>query len=724
MPQRMVFFDSESDTTVKITEDEIRRALQNQTSKQAGEPVRKHHDLYLIQADFYVPAKPIRNPKRDYYGSASRLTQFWTDVDEFTTWKQTTYIFAHNAKYDVLVTGCIPHLVELGYRVVGFSDANPFILTLHKLGEPNDEGKVPKKEIVIYSSTNYFAQSLAKLGKTFKLEKLEFDHDQKVDPKDPVFMDKALTYGRRDVDILKLAMLAFIRFVKDNKLGTFQATIAGQAFQAYRARFMPEDIHLHADNKALEVERRAYVGGRNEAFTIGEVSGTIYYVDINSMYPHVMRDKLYPKKLVSFWETATVQKVREMIMDNYLVCADVLIHTDKRLFHVKQERLIFPVGSYWTTLSTPEIIRAMDEGILLEIKNVCLYEAADLFSAYVDHFYGLRLTAKEEGDEVHDLMYKLFLNSLYGKTGQKNIKWLPVIEGLDPTIVGVENIYFADIGTSKYIKTFGGTSFEQYEEDDDIEAEHSFPAIAAHVTAHARMLLYHYLETAGFEHVHYCDTDSLFVDETGYKNLVDAGAIDPSKLGALKVEKVGDDLKIYGCKDYRFGGKTKTKGVPPSAYELGHDRAGKLSFAVTKWSGFTTRLKEGDMQHYYNEVMIKTLKREYQKGIIRDNGRVDPFVLDAAEDQKKQAQLEMHIANAEAAAALTIQETDPIKFWSLNIGYMQVPTKGNRYYNYYTKYVSKTAKMKYFRYDGAMTIDQFAEAARMKVDEILERITK
>jgi hypothetical protein len=468
MPQRMVFFDSESDTTVKITEDEIRRALQNQTSKQAGEPVRKHHDLYLIQADFYVPAKPIRNPKRDYYGSASRLTQFWTDVDEFTTWKQTTYIFAHNAKYDVLVTGCIPHLVELGYRVVGFSDANPFILTLHKLGEPNDEGKVPKKEIVIYSSTNYFAQSLAKLGKTFKLEKLEFDHDQKVDPKDPVFMDKALTYGRRDVDILKLAMLAFIRFVKDNKLGTFQATIAGQAFQAYRARFMPEDIHLHADNKALEVERRAYVGGRNEAFTIGEVSGTIYYVDINSMYPHVMRDKLYPKKLVSFWETATVQKVREMIMDNYLVCADVLIHTDKRLFHVKQERLIFPVGSYWTTLSTPEIIRAMDEGILLEIKNVCLYEAADLFSAYVDHFYGLRLTAKEEGDEVHDLMYKLFLNSLYGKTGQKNIKWLPVIEGLDPTIVGVENIYFADIGTSKYIKTFGGTSFEQYEEDDDM----------------------------------------------------------------------------------------------------------------------------------------------------------------------------------------------------------------------------------------------------------------
>lgn len=645
-PRRLVFFDSESLVDIDITQEEIERAKRYQEGKEKT-PARKEHNIYLIQASFYRWRKDrgkIEEREEDYYGNNIAM-RFWSDVDRFCAWSETVYGFAHNARYDFQVTAAIPCMVSLGYRVESFSE-RPFMMRFEK---KNEKGR--KKVFMLLSSTNYYQDSLENLGNVFNLPKLDFDHG-KMDLDNPVQFKEALVYGRRDVEILKVAMLSLIQFIEREELGKFCMTIASQSFGAFRNRFLHHELYIHADNRALEIERLAYCGGRTEAFTIGRIDKPLAYVDINSMYPYVMRDFIYPTKLVSFWETCSIKNMYQQIKQGKLVICEVLIDQPSAhgLFHKKGERLIFPHGQFWSALSTPEIIQALKRGLIKEIKNVCVYEGAKLFTSFVEYFYTNRLAAKAKGDRVHDLLFKLIMNTLYGKFGQKKEVWEKQLdtEGNPITCDPLEarEEYEANLKTMelKLVKYFGGYKWEKNTDENDMEAFDSAPAIAAHVTAYARMQLLKYIECAGWEHVHYVDTDSLFVDMDGYQNLWFAGHLDNKQLGKLKLEHFVSGMTIYGAKDYVldyesaqgidiFGNpvtrreqSVKIKGISKNAVNLGLDKDGHLHFAVTQWHGLSQRLRDGDTASYYNTVQIKTLQRDYKKGTLV-KGRVVPHQL-------------------------------------------------------------------------------------------------
>lgn len=758
VPRRMVFFDSEAYTEIEITPDEVAR-------KESGETVEKPHEPYLLVANFYNRPKDraAKEKYRFYYDDGPGepfLKRFWDDLDNYCRTNGRTYLFAHNAKYDIQVCAGVHYLVQLGYTVVGFSDANPFILELVKLVDRDRNGnlytiidkdtgkRVPKprkKTLIVLSSTNYYSQSLASLGKIFKLPKLDFPHGTKVDMKDPEQREKALTYAVRDVEILTRAMISFMDFIEREDLGPFAKTVAGQAFTAYRHRFVEDGtVMIHDNQNALEVERRAYAGGRNECFKLGRIPDLVTVCDINSMYPYVMRNYRYPTRLVSYWKRSTPERVLEAIMDDYLVCADVRVNVPYAIFHSKEERLIFPVGDYETTLTTPELIQAFERGFVVSVKNVCLYEGANIFEEYVDFFYSQRLAAKAVGDAIHDHLYKIFLNSLYGKFGQTNSTW-DRVDDADPEVIALEMVKFQ--GKVEYLKIFGGGVFQKNNNPDDQEAYNSFPAVAAHVTGYARMLIWSVIETAGPENTYYTDTDSVFTNEEGYHRLEAAGMIDSKRLGALKKEKVGY-LWLNGCKDYMFlerhtsinaknvpmrldpyqerplpkkirspylyTKEVKIKGIPKNAVPLPPDEQGRLRFAVTQWGGFSDRLRAKDFKTYKNEVRIKTLKREYTKADI-DGVNVTPFVKDYEQEQREEARKQIEAARKEAAAAM---QEDLIRVMCLQYGFMKTPEQGERFHGEYDD-LPKVSKVKYFR-KGGVPLDIWAEDNGFTVKDLFD----
>ncbi|GAI33087.1 unnamed protein product, partial [marine sediment metagenome] len=144
------------------------------------------------------------------------------------------------------------------------------------------------QQIQFLDSMGFIGASIAALGNTLGIPKL---------PMPPQIASDSLweEYCQRDVLVMKSGVEAFIKFVKDNDLGKFSYTIAGQSLQAYRHRFLTCNIWIHRYPDVMEAERRAYHGGRTEAFFLGEVpADKIYYLDINSMYPSVMVDRPYP----------------------------------------------------------------------------------------------------------------------------------------------------------------------------------------------------------------------------------------------------------------------------------------------------------------------------------------------------------------------------------------------------------------------------------------------
>ncbi|GAH16471.1 unnamed protein product, partial [marine sediment metagenome] len=88
-------------------------------------------------------------------------------------------------------------------------------------------------------------------------------------------------------------------------------------------------------------------------------------------------------------------------------------------------------------------------------------------------------------------------------------------------------------------------------------AVNSVPAISAHVTDYARLYLWKLIQIADIVNCFYCDTDSLIVNEKGYKNL--SKFMDKDRLGWLKVEDVSSCVDIRGAKNYTFGDNTRMK---------------------------------------------------------------------------------------------------------------------------------------------------------------------
>lgn len=610
IPANLIFFDSESRVNIEISPEEINQIL-------SGNVVLKEHDTFLICACF------IRGDRREKwkdYHEGDFMLEFWKDVDKFSQEGQTTYLYAHNAKYDILAIRGIPLLIDMGYSVTSFAESNPLIIEFVK------EGKRPKK-ILVLSTTNYFNNSLKELGKTVGLEKLEAAFNDT--------LGNAIIYCRRDVEIIIKAMQIFFEFVKENKIGNIGQTLASQAFNAYRSRFMTHEIFIHCDEKAIEIERESYSGGRTEVWKMGNHKEKLYYLDVNSMYPFVMLEENFPVKLVSTRTNADTKKLEWFLDREYLACAEVEIKTKKRIFPVKYKgKLLFPVGSFKTCLSTPELIKAIEENAIKKVHAFSVYESANIFQEYVEFFYHNRLEAKAKGDKVMDYLFKIFLNSLYGKFGQKSIEWEEVGKA-EKDIIKIEYIYDKTRGTYKTIKIIGGLVLQNVDRTGlENESFNSFPAIASHVTSYARSLLWDYIQIAEEKNVYYMDTDSIICNLSGYENLQAAGKIQAKTLGLLDLEKEGY-FSFYGAKDYEFretpaaAPERKIKGINLKGLESGSTiELSPDSFITTQWQGISKIIKEGGIEEkYYNRLQVKKLSRKYEKGIVKRNGEVLPIKL-------------------------------------------------------------------------------------------------
>jgi DNA polymerase type B, organellar and viral. len=578
-PRNMIFFDVES--KLERVDDKI------------------IHKPYLFIGYWYCfRYEKGRHPSEQWYYSENS-EDFWNWVVSKVNKKEALYMFAHNPTYDLVAGSAFLVLKAKGFTITRFYEkGRTFIL----------EFKGDKRKIVVFNVGNFYQGSVADIGKAFNLPKLEMDYENPT-------MEQALTYCKRDVEIIAKAILTWIKFCKENDLGNFGVTAPKQAFNAYRHRFMKHKIFIHNNVDAIEIERESYYGGRTEAFYIGHVADDkVFTLDVNSMYPSVMKEGLYPTKLVSIRDNLSPGGLKYVIND-YAVCARVRVKTDIPCVPCRiGKKLFFPVGEFVTTLATPEIELVFRYGEILEVYQAALYNVASLFADFVDFFYNARLEAKKEGNRANDLLFKLILNSLYGKFGQKGGDW-EIIGETDKEGAGYEEVY--DLTEGKWItyKWFNGVLLAK---KDEKEGYDSFPAIAAHVTSYARCVLFEYIYKAGFENVYYCDTDSLFVNKKGVERLNDV--IDKDKLGFLKYEGEKDNLIIYGAKDYVWSNGEKHKGIPKSAIKIGDNK-----WSYTFWPRISTLIRHNSIDKYYNVIMEKELRRQYLKGWITESGRVVPF---------------------------------------------------------------------------------------------------
>lgn len=431
--------------------------------------------------------------------------------------------------------------------------------------------------------------------------------------------DKAIMeYCQRDTDIITKVFSQWLDFVYRHDLGKFSFTLASQAFTAYRHRFMSEKINIHRCDWLTRFERECYYGGRTEIFYQGRIpEGKIYGLDVNSMYPYVMKEYTMPVRWVGSHKLPPVWWLTYFLY-RYCCMAWCALDTPEPVYPKRiQKKLCFPTGKFLTYLTHSELEYAYKHKHIKGIYMLILYKKRIIFDDYVDYFHDLKNKYQKEENEAYRFMTKRMMNSLYGKFGQKVDK-LFFEEEMTEERYHHETVVDGDTGI-RYKELWLGKKRTVYEESAS-DAGESLVAIPAHITGCARMYLWELICKAGRENVYYCDTDSLFVSGIGYERL--KGKIHPGKLGALELEKESDNVTIWGPKDYEFAGKVCIKGV-----KKGTKQQADGGYAQLQFPGFRSDLSAGLDKPYAIKKLTKYLKRKYTKGIVLPSGRVTPFKL-------------------------------------------------------------------------------------------------
>ncbi|MBA7522242.1 hypothetical protein ES705_14360 [subsurface metagenome] len=525
--------------------------------------------------------------------------QFWQFVGEHTQSKNRVWVIARNVAFDFTILKGWTHLRRLRYKLKFFHNKG----TCNIISVRNKD-----RSIVFLDSMNWFRESLAKTGERIGLPKLSIDFKT-------CTQSELKTYCHRDVEIEVENFKLFIRFLEVNKVARLCYTAGSTAMAAFLLGHYNTKIYIHNNEQAINLERESYKGGRVECFFLGVLKNDNYYfLDVNSLYPFVMRNNMYPVKYVKILHRMSLVKLNDTLL-NYSVTAKVLIDTDEPVYAVRRERTIFPVGRFWTTLTTPELKHAMSKGHIKKVGDAVVYEQENIFESFIDKFYDMRLMFKKKGNREYEQFCKYIMNKLYGKFGQKGENWTK-IGNCQNEPDREELVFNMDGRRVTKIRYLLGEVFMQTGVGECFD---SFPAIAAHVTGHARIYLWSLMQQAGWGNYYYCDTDSLVVNEVGLCNL--ENSLSPSGLGGLKIDERCVNVTIRGLKDYSTVTKNVIKGIRKNAIEISHG-----VYTQEKWPSFRGLLRSGQPENYVVETVTKHLTREYHKGNVTPSGVVLPYV--------------------------------------------------------------------------------------------------
>jgi hypothetical protein len=576
---------------------------------------------------------------------------FWDDLENrYSKDVKSIIMFAHNCYFDFKILNGFRELFKRKWFLENhYIKGTTFIMTFKK--------RINKSLVYtlhLWDTLNYIRKPLEDIGLSVGFPKLKVNFDNVND------MDLEI-YCKRDTEIIYQFIKKLINFLLMNDLSKLRATIGSLSFSAFRHKFYnPElnKIYIHNWKRAIKLERESYKGGITDNFKLGTFNN-VYKTDINSMYPSIMKTKKVPTKLVfngsqALYGSNKLNKIYEFAIKNNYVCiinATIQLEKDNAyILKTVNGKSVFTYGIFKISICQPEIDFVKKYGKIIQIHELNVYEANNIFNDFVDFFYSLKKEYSKKGNKIDTEISKLFLNNQYGKWGQKDIEYELVKRDskffnenreilmlmferkekliLDNdicylgTIMNIAEVYIID----KRVYALKKTNKNSLE---------SFVAISSFITSYSRMLLIKYLKIAKRDNVYYCDTDSLFMNKKGYENLLNNDLVDNFKLGYLKNEglvkasfyapKFYDyvDMKDVGIFEV-FLKNRKCKGIKKGS-TLIMENSKLATYEISIWEKFKADLKKGHLSEQLILDGIKTANKTYTKGKVDKNGKVIPY---------------------------------------------------------------------------------------------------
>lgn len=373
------------------------------------------------------------------------------------------------------------------------------------------------------------------------------DIDHWTAPQNEYEWEEMWDYNIRDSEITYRFMKWWIKTVEE--LGaTHKMTIASTSMSLFKNRFLDMEVRGE-EREVLEELFLAYYGGRTECFVRGKVSDLNYY-DYNSMYASIMEQEIYPDPNS---RSRITEKDDKRFFRNCegttLVTIKVPYMKYPALPFRTEDKVLFPYGTFKGWYSNVELRYAESIGCEIQKVHRSIYYLLKCrpFKEFVGVLYPMRMKIKKEVPyNPMELVFKLIMNSLYGKFGEKfEDRKIPIHKNAITRKQLESGLVTEQVGDWYYII-----------EPQDPRV-HCIPIWAIYTTAYGRIRM-HKAMTQCTEPVIYCDTDSIVTKATLPTS---------EELGDLKLEQViktGYFIrpKSYMPVDEDGSAEIRMKGVP------------------------------------------------------------------------------------------------------------------------------------------------------------------
>lgn len=386
--------------------------------------------------------------------------------------------------------------------------------------------------MLLPGSLNYLANNLCpQLG-----AKGCIPHDEVQESNLTPLRDQLLEYMKQDILLLGGIMhtaqeIYYYQYKVDivNK-----RTLSSLALEIFRTTYYDQKIWpIHIPNRNEDTFiRRGYYGGHSDSYIpYGE---NLYSYDVNSLYPFIMKTYPMPGGEPVWQDHLEGQDLDNLhgFIEAYIVCPPNLKRPFLPYRDAKSKTLIFPTGAFVGVYYSEELKYARNIGYQVTPLSGYMFQKMKTspFETFVSNLFEKRTEAKRKGHDAMSYVYKILMNSLYGRFGINPECTQTEVCGHDrySDLIRRRDIILADKLSEKYYIVSYKTNTERAPDSEWSAPKISAVQLAAAITACARIHMYPYISR---EDCYYTDTDSVVLASP-----IPEDEVSSTELGKLKME--------------------------------------------------------------------------------------------------------------------------------------------------------------------------------------------
>lgn len=445
-------------------------------------------------------------------------------------------IWFHNAKFDFefiisyLLNNGYQHITKLPFKDKSFttliSDKGQFYsMTIYFKYDKQYPNKVE-----FFDSLKLLPFSVDEVAKGFNLPisklKINYNSIRKINHK---LTTHEIEYVKNDVKIMAMALNQMF------KQGLTKMTIASNALSDFKNKIGENNFkYMFPIPTYHDDVKQAYKGGYTIANPIfcNRIIGKGIVLDVNSLYPHVMRNCELPYGEPIFFEGEYKYDKLYPLYIQMIRCCFKLKNNHLPTIQLKNNASFMPT-QYLSDSKNDEVtmcLTSIDLKLFFEHYDVWNLEffsgwkfksKIGIMQEYIDYWSEQKINAKLNNNKALYTISKLMLNSLYGKFAKN-----PEVQSKIPYLNDEKIVKYA-LGEKETVKPI-------------------YIPLAEFVTAQARNITIRAAQQ-NYHRFLYADTDSLHLKGMEIpKNL----EISDTKLGAWKIESEFKKAKFIRAKCY------------------------------------------------------------------------------------------------------------------------------------------------------------------------------